>query len=277
MNVTRYESPEAFLQDNLAFLNKERQMNNLMLGLLERIKTEGHGAADLFLRIDAETGRLVAMMSGLHIILYSDKVEATLYGNLVAYLLAEAIEFPGIIGPVACCEAFKAVYERKTGRTLVKKQSQRIYVIKKIKERVPLSGRLIQAKPEQEAFLLPWLHDFHRAAAEELTIEQAQASLKRLLARGSLYLYEHQGKFVSMAAGIRPFDNTISIGVVYTPAKLRRRGYGRKCTELLTEKLLKSYDYCTLYTDLDNPISNSIYQKIGYEPVGDSCVYMKQA
>jgi hypothetical protein len=25
--------------------------------------------------------------------------------------------------------------------------------------------------------------------------------------------------------------------------------------------------FCTLYTDLDNPTSNSIYQKIGYKPV----------
>ena len=27
---------------------------------------------------------------------------------------------------------------------------------------------------------------------------------------------------------------------------------------------------CVLYTDLANPTSNSIYQRIGYEPVGDS-------
>jgi predicted GNAT family acetyltransferase len=31
--------------------------------------------------------------------------------------------------------------------------------------------------------------------------------------------------------------------------------------------------FCTLYTDLDNPTSNSIYQKNGYKPVGDSTVY----
>jgi len=28
-------------------------------------------------------------------------------------------------------------------------------------------------------------------------------------------------------------------------------------------------EFCSLYTDLSNPVSNSIYQKIGYHPVED--------
>jgi hypothetical protein len=27
--------------------------------------------------------------------------------------------------------------------------------------------------------------------------------------------------------------------------------------------------FCTLYTDLANPTSNAIYQRIGYQPLGD--------
>jgi len=38
----------------------------------------------------------------------------------------------------------------------------------------------------------------------------------------------------------------------------------------LSQKLLDSgYERCSLFTDLANPTSNSIYQKIGYRPVGD--------
>jgi len=32
----------------------------------------------------------------------------------------------------------------------------------------------------------------------------------------------------------------------------------------------KGFDKCVLYTDLLNPTSNSIYQKIGYTPICDS-------
>ena len=31
--------------------------------------------------------------------------------------------------------------------------------------------------------------------------------------------------------------------------------------------------FCALYTDLANPTSNAIYQRIGYEPVCDAAEY----
>lgn len=37
----------------------------------------------------------------------------------------------------------------------------------------------------------------------------------------------------------------------------------------LTARLLRTRRFCTLYTDLANPVSNKIYARIGYEPVRD--------
>jgi len=42
----------------------------------------------------------------------------------------------------------------------------------------------------------------------------------------------------------------------------------------LSEMLLdRGYQFCFLYTDLANPTSNRIYQRIGYEPVCDVIEY----
>lgn len=42
----------------------------------------------------------------------------------------------------------------------------------------------------------------------------------------------------------------------------------------LSQKLLDDgRKFCFLYTDLANPISNHVYQKMGYEPVTDATVY----
>jgi len=87
-------------------------------------------------------------------------------------------------------------------------------------------------------------------------------------------LYFHQGRIVSMAAKERPFMDMITVSYVYTPVSLRNQGYATTCVGMLTELLLKSYRLVTLYTDLSNPTSNSIYQKIGYRPVIDSVVYL---
>src|SRR3954464_11849290 len=68
--------------------------------------------------------------------------------------------------------------------------------------------------------------------------------------------------------GLTP--NGIRIGPIYTPPDLRRRGYASALTAELTQMLLgRGRRFCFLYTDLANPTSNSIYHRIGYEPVSD--------
>jgi predicted GNAT family acetyltransferase len=59
--------------------------------------------------------------------------------------------------------------------------------------------------------------------------------------------------------------------MVYTPPHLRKQGYATSCVAALTQRMLDSGKrFCCLYTDLTNPTSNAIYQKIGYQPVCDS-------
>jgi uncharacterized protein len=74
---------------------------------------------------------------------------------------------------------------------------------------------------------------------------------------------------VSLAGWGGRTPNGIRIGPVYTPPELRRRGYASALTAELTAMLLRDRSFCFLFTDLANPTSNSIYQRIGYEPVTD--------
>ena len=61
---------------------------------------------------------------------------------------------------------------------------------------------------------------------------------------------------------------------VYTPPELRGHGYASAVVAALSQRLLDAgHQYCALYTDLANPTSNSIYQKIGYTPVSDAVEY----
>jgi hypothetical protein len=66
----------------------------------------------------------------------------------------------------------------------------------------------------------------------------------------------------------------MGVGPVYTPPERRGRGYATSLVAQISQQLLASgRQFCTLFTDLANPTSNSIYQKIGYRPVGDYTVY----
>lgn len=72
----------------------------------------------------------------------------------------------------------------------------------------------------------------------------------------------------------RPTPNGMAIGPVYTPPEHRRHGYATSLVAQQTQWLLdEGKKCCFLYTDLHNPTSNSIYQRIGYRQVAESSEY----
>ncbi len=78
------------------------------------------------------------------------------------------------------------------------------------------------------------------------------------------------GKPVSMAVAMAPSATGIRINLVYTPPAMRRRGYAAACVAALSQLQLDAgRAFCSLYTDLANPTSNSVYRRIGYRPVSD--------
>jgi predicted GNAT family acetyltransferase len=87
---------------------------------------------------------------------------------------------------------------------------------------------------------------------------------------GSVYLWVTD-RPVSTAVSSRGTENTGTVGAVYTPPEHRNNGYATALTASVTQKILDSgKKHAVLYTNLDNPTSNSIYQQIGYKPVSDS-------
>jgi predicted GNAT family acetyltransferase len=102
------------------------------------------------------------------------------------------------------------------------------------------------------------LHDVPYPGAEE--------RLRARLAQGSVYVWDIGDRLTSMAVRVRTSKHGASIGFVYTPPEERGKGYASNVTAAATQMLLDSgYAFCTLFTDLANPTSNGIYQKMGYE------------
>jgi len=73
----------------------------------------------------------------------------------------------------------------------------------------------------------------------------------------------------------RPLVNGISVSLVYTPPELHKKGYATATVAALSYLQIEAgWQFVSLYTDLSNPTSNSIYQKIGYRSVCDSKEYL---
>jgi predicted GNAT family acetyltransferase len=113
-----------------------------------------------------------------------------------------------------------------------------------------------------------WLSAFQVDASVHETDTEPMA--RDRIAEGRLWLWEHDGQVVSLAASTVPAAGVSRIAPVYTPPEHRRRGYGAAVTAACSaDALARGADHIVLFTDLANPTSNSIYQRIGYRPIGD--------
>jgi hypothetical protein len=107
--------------------------------------------------------------------------------------------------------------------------------------------------------------------------ELAEQNVRHKLspATGGILLW-NDGGTVSLAGWGGPTPNGIRVGPVYTPPELRGRGYATAVTAELSQRLLDGRlfaggrRFCFLYTDLANPTSNAIYERIGYRKVAES-------
>ncbi|WP_369218492.1 GNAT family N-acetyltransferase, partial [Streptomyces flavofungini] len=91
------------------------------------------------------------------------------------------------------------------------------------------------------------------------------------IAYGGVTLWEApDGTPVAMAGVTRRIAGQVRVAPVYTPAGLRGRGYAGAVTAAVTRAALDAgAAEVLLFTDLANPTSNGLYQRLGYRPVRD--------
>ena len=76
-----------------------------------------------------------------------------------------------------------------------------------------------------------------------------------------------------MAARTVPVEGVTRVQLVYTPPENRKRGYASVCVARLSKRIRDEGQRCILYTDLGNPVSNSVYRRIGYSAVAEAIQY----
>ena len=121
---------------------------------------------------------------------------------------------------------------------------------------------------------VPLLADWFTAFAVEVHdmgagVDQS-AAVRERVSYGGITVWEAGGEPVAIAGATRQVAGMARIGPVYTPPERRGRGYGSAATAAASARLLAAgAEDVLLYTDLANPVSNSIYQRIGYRAVED--------
>ena len=275
--LTRYPDPESFLAVAGESLYANEPLHSLMIGVVERLTGNLHfyGEGDPYLAVvtDGGTPVLAGTMTppfGLLVSALREDPEGFI-PLLVSDLIGSDWALPDVHAETRYALQFAEEWATQAGGSYHKDMDMRIYVLHQVTPPEDVPGKFMQATTADQAQIAEWLGGFHiEAMAETRTDDQLEKSAAALIERCEGYIWWDEGRPVSMCLRTRPTKTGISVGGVFTPSELRGRGYASACVAALSQLMLdEGYQFTSLFTDLANPTSNSIYMKIGYQPLAD--------
>jgi len=277
VKVSFYDDISEFYNLAIPFLLENEAENNLLLGILDAIRDDPY-------RHGNSKPVLVSVLDGSQIILISLRTppfnqilsltkELGSIDALVDALNKRNIELPGVMGNKKSTEQFVNLWCKGKGLKANLTMNERIYKLESVTKETLGNKELIQADKSFTELILKWGREFILEALSENEVkirDNWKKHLQRSVDEERIFLLLDNGLPVSMARRAGKTPNGIIVNLVYTPPSLRRRGYATECVAKLSKLLLdEGNKFCFLFTDLLNPISNSIYQKIGYRPIID--------
>ncbi|MEP6494066.1 MAG: GNAT family N-acetyltransferase [bacterium] len=270
MELLRPDSIADFIDIGGSFLAQHEAEHGLMLGVA--IATISP-ASNAYWALVADRGTIVAAA-----LRTSTKLILSREGRVGAVALlandARSDEIAAVLGPPASVESFLTAVGGRWRHAM----SQRIYECRNVVRQPSVPGRDRLARAEDRAFLAAWVQQLSlEALHEQVTLESAAARADDHVERGSMYVWDVDGRAVSAAAAVAPTPHGMRINNVYTPPEHRARGYAGALVSTVTQSLLDAgRQFVFLHTDLANPTSNNLYVRIGYRPVADLTVVEAQ-
>jgi uncharacterized protein len=279
MEVERFEDAAEFLAQAESLLLADEPRHNLILGIAGTIRDspDVYPLRSLWLvRDGADVVAAALRTPPYNLILARPASPAAL--EALAGGIAE--ELPGINGPVPEVDEFARLWTERTGCSARTNMRQGVYALEQVEALAPVPGSARVATSDDRELALRWWIAFGDEVLHEggPGRENAEAMLDHRLASSSagIVFWEDKGEPVSFAGWGGKTPHGIRIGPVYTPPELRGRGYATALTAEVSQRLLdgRLFDgrrrFCFLYTDLANPTSNAIYERIGYRRVAES-------
>ena len=283
MDIRVYQQGDAFREAVFSFLVAYEAMNCLPIGLMNSLALYDEPP---YLAVVEEAGAPIAasIRTPPHNLVLSavqgDPAPPT--EALAERLSASGVSLPGVIGPRDAARCFAAAWSGRTGAHPTISVEERVYELKTVEAVAPVGGRMRGAQASDLPLIREWCAAFAREAMPEVTDPDAAAARTvagrfpdEAGARGLRLWETPSGRPVALAGFGGPTPHGVRVGPVYTPPAERGHGYATALVAELSQELLDiGRDAVYLFTDLANPTSNRIYQRIGYRPVGDVDQYV---
>lgn len=266
MTIARHDSAAAFLAATEAFRAADPLLTNIMGSVASGVVDGRTYDSELWLTVH-DGSELVGM--AMRTAPWNLAVSAMPVGaaeELGRYVADADPRVPGVNGPQETVDAVVRGIAPGPGRLPRTDMVDVLRVLTQLRPPTAVPGLARAAQVEDMALLLEW----HRGFAEDagLPMHGIEESVRRQSSEGVLWLWEDAGEPVSMA-GHAPLVTTPSgtvarIGPVYTPDRMRGRGFGSAVTAAVAGVLVPRCSTVMLFADAAKPDVNRMYARLGF-------------
>ncbi|HSL12035.1 MAG TPA: GNAT family N-acetyltransferase [Actinomycetota bacterium] len=279
MQVERIDEPEAFLDVAGPTLARDEARHNLLLGVT-------HTATRHREMYPAFQGWVVRDADGIAVASVRTAPFSAIVGMprdeqaLATLADAWAEDVPDLAGITGALPEIRAAADALTARTPVRadvRVAMGVYELTNVSTVPRPLGRTRAATEHDRELLNVW----HRAFADDIgeggspqmrdperIATAVRARLAGHVTDAGFWFWERDGRPVAMAGYSGSTRTGVRVGPVYTPSQHRGHGYATALVADLSSWLLAAgRRACFLYTDLANPTSNAIYERIGYRKI----------
>ena len=266
--LVRHAGAGAFLDRAAAWLLAREAEHNLHLSLAYARRDGGESEPEALFGTVEAAGRVVGCVirTPPHKLLVTDMPVGA--AECVASRVGELYDsIPAVLGPRSIAMAIADAWVAATGGEARLGMGQGLYRLTEVVPVKGVRGRARLATPDDIEALIPWGEGFGRDAGATFTLPAD--GVRKLVERHAMFVWEDE-RLCSMTVAQGLTGAGCRVGYVYTPTELRGSGYASALVAEVSQRMLDAgLAFCVLYTDLSNPTSNAIYQKIGYARIAE--------
>jgi RimJ/RimL family protein N-acetyltransferase len=188
----------------------------------------------------------------------------------------------GVNGVLPAAEVFAAEMARLQGLRHRVDMHTRLFVLGELEAPVPPLGRPRLARADDVDLVMAWYAAFARDAAAQAGRAEPHAmeendreAMLRRIDDETVWVWEDEtGSAVHVTGASRPMFGVSRIGPVYTPPQHRGRGCAGATVAAVSRRFLDEGARVCLFTDQANPVSNALYERLGFRRLVDQANFV---
>jgi predicted GNAT family acetyltransferase len=262
------EDVDDFLARAGDFLRSRPTSHNTQLTTIEKLRTRADATVFGWLEQEGEVRAIFYRRPTRRVTLTLLSPEQA--DTLAAHLSDLGHTLAGVTADHDTATAFAEAWQRHAGAARTPTWRARLYRLGTLTPPEPVPegrGRVLDVRDRSE--IIRWCSEFVAAVEEAPADSWADSRFA-----DKQFTFWETDAPVAMAGSTSMVAGMVRVDPVYTPARLRGRGYASAVTvEVSRAALAAGATDVVLFADPANATSNALYQRIGYVPVADFTGY----